>query len=66
MLDCLKKKNFDIFILASVTYGAETWVIAKRQENKLPVAQWSMERAILNSTRQGRTRNAIIRETISS
>ena len=58
MPNCPKKKIFDTVILPSMTYGAETWTLTKRQENKPAVAQ----RSIQNVTRQDRIRNAINRE----
>ena len=62
MTNCLKKRIFDTDILPSITYGAETWTPAKRQENKLAVAEMSMERTILNITRQDKIRNVTIKE----
>ena len=62
MPNCHKKKISYTVTLRSTTYGAETWTLAKRQENKLAVAEWSMERTILSNTRQDSIRNAVIRE----
>ena len=59
---CLKKKIFDTVILPSMTYGAETSTLTKRQENNLAVAERSMEITILNIARQDKIRNFAIRE----
>ena len=40
-------------------YGAETWALTKQE--KLAVAQQSMERLLLNITKRDKTRNEIIR-----
>ena len=60
--NCLKKNIFDKIIFPSMTYGAETWSLAKRQENKLAAVQRSMERTILNITRQDKIGNVTIRD----
>ena len=58
---CLKRKILDSVILPTLTYGAETWSLTRRQAEKLAVAQRSMERSILNVTRRDKIRNEIIR-----
>ena len=63
--NCLKKKIYDTVILPLMKYGAETWTLTKRQEKKLAVPERSMERTILNITRQDRIRNVTIRENKS-
>ena len=40
----LKRTIMDRVILPAMTYGAETWALITHQENKLAVAQRSMER----------------------
>ena len=50
----------DMVILPAMTYGAETWALTKHQE-KLAVAQRSMERLFLNITKRDQIRNEIIR-----
>ena len=51
----------DGIILPAMTYGAETWTLTKRQENKLAVAKRSMERSILNVTKRDKIRNEVIK-----
>ena len=59
---CLKKKIVEQIIIPIMTYGSETWSLTASQENKLQVAQRSMERKILGVTWQDRKSNAWIRE----
>ena len=57
---CLKRKIMDTVILPAMTYGAEIWTLTNHQE-KLAVAQCSMERSLLNITKRDRIRNEVIR-----
>ena len=58
---CLKRKIMDTVILPAMTYGADTWALTKHREKKLAVAQQSMERLLLNSTKRDKIRNEMIR-----
>uniref|UniRef100_A0A914XBD6 Endonuclease-reverse transcriptase n=1 Tax=Plectus sambesii TaxID=2011161 RepID=A0A914XBD6_9BILA len=40
----LKRKLFNSCVLPAMLYGAETWLLTKREENRLAVAQRRMER----------------------
>ena len=57
---CLKRKIMDTVILQAMTYGAETWALTKHQE-KLAVAQQSMERLLLNIMKKDKIRKDLIR-----
>ena len=59
---CLKRKVLNTVIIPAMTYGAETWSLTKKQEEKLAVAQRSMERSILNITRKDHIRNEEVRQ----
>ena len=57
----LRRRLFDMCILPVMTYGAQTWSLTARQEEKLRVAQRAMERRMLGITRRDRIRNEEIR-----
>ena len=57
---CLKRKIMHTVILLAMTYGAETWALTKHQE-KLAVAQQSMERLLLNIMKRDKIRSEIIK-----
>ena len=59
---CLKRKVYNECIIPAMTYGCETWKLTKALENKLRVAQRSMERAMLGITLRERKRTTWIRE----
>ena len=58
----LKRKVYNHCILPVLTYGAETWRLTKKLENKLRTAQRAMERKILGLTLRDRKRAVWIRE----
>ena len=60
---CLKRTIMDTVISPAMPYGAETWALTKHQE-KLAVAQRSMERLLLNITKRDKIRNGIIIERV--
>ena len=51
---CLKRKVFNQCILPAMTYGAETWTLTTKMENKLSAAQHKMERNMFNITYKDR------------
>ena len=51
---CLKKKVYNQCVLPAMTYGSETWAMTQRMEQKLRVAQHSMERSMLGITKRDR------------
>ena len=58
---CLKRTVMDTVILPGMAYGAETWALTKQQEKKVAMAQRSMERLLLNTTKRDKIRNELIR-----
>ena len=56
------KKVYDQCILPTITYGAETWNLTKRQMLKLRSAQRAHERIMLNITWKGHKTAAWLRE----
>ena len=61
MPTCLKRKVFNQCVLPAMTYGAETWSLTKRMEQKLITAQHSMERCMLGFTKRDRKTVAWVR-----
>ena len=57
----LKRKLMDMCILPTLTYGAQTWSLTKRQKSALGVCQRAMERSILGVKLTDRIRNSILR-----
>ena len=54
---CLKRQVFNSCVLPAMTYGADTWTLAKQAQNKLADAQTKMERSVLNITYKDRNTN---------
>ena len=59
---CLKRQVYNSCVLPAMTYGAETWTLAKQAQNKLAAAQTKMERTMLNITYKDRRTNIWVRE----
>ena len=58
---CLNRKILDTVILPVMTYGAEMRTLTNLQERKMAVAQWSLERSLLNITNRDEVRNEVTR-----
>lgn len=58
----LKKLVLNQSILPVMTYGAVTWGLTQRLENKLRSAQWSMERRMVGVTLKDRKTTPWIRK----
>ena len=59
---CLKRQVYDQCITPTVTYGAETWNLTKKQALKLRTMQRAHERVMLNITWRDRKTAKWIRE----
>ena len=59
---CLKRKICTQCVLTAMTYGSQTWAITKRMQERLRIAQRSMERAIVGTTRRDRKTNVWLRQ----
>ena len=46
--ELVKRQVFDQCVLASMTYGCQTWSLSKAMGQKLRTAQRAMERKMLN------------------
>ena len=46
----LKRQIYNLCVLPTMTYGAETWALTTHANNKLAAAQTNMERYMLNIT----------------
>ena len=57
-----KDKVYKTVIKPTMTYGAECWVVRKKDENRLNVSEMRMLRWIRGKTRKDRVRNQIIQE----
>ena len=56
-----RRKLFNMCILPVMLYGAQTWSLTSRQQERLRVAQRGMERRMLGVTRRDKIRNDEIR-----
>ena len=57
---CLNRQVYNSCMLPAMTYGAETWTLTKKAQNKLAAAQKKMERCML--TYKDRRTNIWVRE----
>ena len=58
----LKRKVFNQCVLPAMTYGCQTWSLAKALVKKRETSQRAMERRMLNATLKDRIRNTNIRQ----
>ncbi|KAG7311380.1 hypothetical protein JYU34_002422 [Plutella xylostella] len=57
----IKRKVFNMCVLPTMTYGAQTWSTTKKQRTKLLVNQRAMERSMLGIKLKDRIENEVIR-----
>src|SRR5271156_6020993 len=58
----LKRKVYNQCMLTAITYGCQTWAIAKRMQERLRITQRSMERAMVGITRRDRKSNIWLKQ----
>lgn len=58
----LKTKLYEMAILPCLTYGCQTWILRKNDENRMSVQQRKMERSMLNIKLSDRKLNKQIRK----
>ena len=61
---CLKRKICNRFVIATMTYGCETWKLTKQTKSLFRIAQRAMEKAMLGITLRDRERSTWIRENV--
>uniref|UniRef100_A0A914WVS6 Reverse transcriptase domain-containing protein n=1 Tax=Plectus sambesii TaxID=2011161 RepID=A0A914WVS6_9BILA len=58
----LKRRLFNSCVLPAMLYGAETWLLTKREENRLAAAQQRMERIMTGTSLRQRKTNDWLRK----
>ena len=59
---CLKRQVYNSYVVPAMTYGAVTWTLTTKTQNKLAAVQTKMERSVLNITYRDRKTNICLRE----
>ena len=58
----LKRKVFNRCIFPAMTYGAETWTLTTKMDNKLSAAKHNMERNTFKNNYKDRNTNNWVRD----
>ncbi len=65
-MEVKKSQIFNMCIVLVVSYGAQSWAMTKKEENKITVFQNSIERSILKYKRKDRKRISEIKSKLKN
>ena len=61
-----KSEIFNSSVIPSLIYGSQTWVMSKKDENKMKITQNAMERSMLNIRKKDRIPTKIIKNKLKN